>query len=146
MTHHCTSAFSLDNRIAEAAGAIVLAVSLLVAGCDALGGGDTTAPSVPSGVSAASGSGTVELEWSASEAGDLDGYNVYRATGDSVAVENATPVNSDSLITAPSFSDSGVDNGTTYGYRVTAVDDSGNESAGSSRVRVTPFADPPTRP
>ena len=150
MTHHRTSIFPFLNCIpfgwAGSTAALVLFVPLLLTGCDVFGGGDTTPPNTPSNVAAAAESGIVQLEWSTSEAGDLDGYNVYRTTGDSVAVENATPVNSDTLITAPAFSDPGVENGTTYGYRVTAVDNSGNESTGSSMVRVTPFADPPTRP
>lgn len=37
--------------------------------------------------------------------------------------------------------DTGLDDGTTYYYRLTAVDDSENESSPSSEVEITPFSD-----
>jgi fibronectin type 3 domain-containing protein len=71
---------------------------------------------------------------------------VYRATGTSIDLDGASPVNSEGPVSGTSFTDQSAENGTTYRYRVTAVDDSDNESAPSDSVLVTPFADPPTRP
>lgn len=123
-----------------------LLITLSLSGCGVFGSEDTTPPSAPSQVSAASGAGTTELEWSAPEASDLDGYRIYRSPDQPIEIETSTPLNTDSLVSKTSFTDRGVSNGTTYRYRVTAVDDSENESTPSDSVRVTPFADPPTRP
>jgi hypothetical protein len=123
--------------------ALFLGASVL-AGCG-ISGGDDTPPSPPSGLSADSEAGASVLQWSEPEAEDLEGYNVYRSPDTPVEVENSTPL-TDGLITGPPFTDEGAENGTTYRYRVTAVDDSDNESAPSDSARVTPFADPPSRP
>ena len=123
--------------------ALFLGASVL-AGCGVFGGDDTP-PSPPSGLSADSEAGASVLQWSEPEAEDLEGYNVYRSPDTPVEVENSTPL-TDGLITGPPFTDEGAENGTTYRYRVTAVDDSDNESAPSDSARVTPFADPPPRP
>lgn len=125
--------------------ALLLAGSLLV-GCDLFGGGDSTPPDAPTNLSATSESETVVLEWSAPSNDDLEGYNVYRTSDTSIDVSSATPLNEDSLVPDPSFTDDTPENGTTYRYRVTAVDNSDNESDPSESVRVTPFADPPSRP
>jgi hypothetical protein len=42
--------------------------------------------------------------------------------------------------TTSAYTDSGLDNGTTYCYRVTAVDGSGNESSASNQACATPAA------
>lgn len=106
---------------------------------------DTTPPGVPSGLEASSGDAEVALEWSAVSASDLDGYNVYRSTSSIGSVSDQSSIN-DAPLEDPSFTDAGVSNGTTYFYRVTAVDESSNESDGSSEVEVTPFPTPPDRP
>ena len=90
---------------------------------------DTTAPSVPTGLSATAGDGTVALSWSASS--DDVGVAGYRVLRDGVQV--ATP-------TGTSFADSGRTNGTTYSYAVKAVDAAGNVSAASGSVSATPQA------
>lgn len=140
---------STETRRGYAASVFVclLVCGVFLSGCDAAGGGDgDDPPNAPSSLSAESESGAVSLQWSAPQADDLEGFNVYRATGTSIDVENLSPVNSDSLVSNSEFTDQGVNNGTTYRYRVTAVDDSDNESAPSDSTVVTPFADPPTRP
>jgi len=106
---------------------------------------DTTPPAAPSGLSATSGDGEASLEWGAVSASDLEGYNLYRATSSIGSVSDLTPINSTPL-SETSFTDADVSNGTVYYYRVTAMDDSDNESDGSSEVEVTPFPDPPERP
>ena len=122
-------------------------VAALLPGCGAFGDdGDTTPPSPPSGLSAGSEAGASSLEWSAPQAQDLDGYNVYRSTDGPIDIEADAPLNTDGLVSGTSFTDQDAENGTTYRYRVTAVDESDNESTPSDSARVTPFADPPSRP
>jgi hypothetical protein len=120
---------------------------LLLSGCGLFGDdGDTTPPPAPTGLSAASEPGASALQWSAPQAEDLAGYKIYRSTDDPIDVQTVSPLNADSLVSSTSFTDQSVTNGTTYRYRVTAVDDSDNESSPSDSARVTPFADPPPRP
>ncbi len=104
--------------------------------------GDTTPPAVPSGLAATAGSSQVQLSWSANSEPDLAGYNVYRAT---VAGGPRTLVNT-GLVTVTSLTDTGLTNGTTYFYVVSAVDTSTNESAVSAEVSATPVAAPPPPP
>lgn len=119
----------------------------LIPGCGLLGGDeDTTPPQAPADLSAASGTGASSLQWSAPEADDLEGYNVYRSEDAPIDVETSEPLNAGGLVSETSFTDQGAENGTTYRYRVTAVDNSNNESVPSDSARVTPFADPPSRP
>jgi beta-glucanase (GH16 family) len=89
---------------------------------------DTTPPSAPTSVVASGGDAQVTLGWSANAESDLAGYRVYR---------NGVRVGSP---TTTSFTDSGLSNGTSYTYYVTAVDTSGNESAHSATVSATPRA------
>jgi TolB protein len=142
------------KRFAHLALVALLAVGLV--GCsssgsndDDNGGGppeeDTTPPPVPSNLEAVSGDSEVELSWSSVSASDLEGYNVYRSTSSIGSLSGLTPINGSPLSQA-SFTDSDVSNGTLYYYRVSAVDDSDNESGGSSEVEVTPFPTPPDRP
>ncbi len=106
---------------------------------------DTTPPAVPSGLEAVSNDGSIELSWSSVSASDLDGYNVYRDTQSFTSIGDRTPVNG-SLLSSPALMDDGVSNGTTYYYRVTAVDTNDNESGPSGEVAATPFPAPPDRP
>ena len=103
---------------------------------------DTFPPQPPSGLeTAVSGTAelpSVDLSWQPGAEPDLAGYNVYRAdSGDGAADGswrrlNATPVQ------VPAYSDATVRAGTRYAYRVTAVDNSGNESAPGPEVQETP--------
>jgi hypothetical protein len=72
---------------------------------------------------------SVSLTWNASTS-TVAGYNVYRST---VNGGSYTKINS-SLVSAPNYTDSTVQNGTTYYYVTTAVDSSGNESAFSNQA------------
>jgi len=73
---------------------------------------------------------TVALTWIASTTLTVTGYNVYRS---SVSGTGYAKINS-SLILAPlvSYTDTTVQNGTTYYYVATAEDASGSESAYST--------------
>lgn len=134
---------------------LLTVVLLLVVGaaCSGSGGNDpdpdppedTTPPAVPSGLEATSGDGEIELNWSAVSDSDLDGYNVYRSTSSFSSVSGQSPING-SLLSDASFTDTDVSNGTTYYYRVTAVDEADNESNGSDEATATPFPSPPDRP
>jgi chitodextrinase len=95
--------------------------------------GDTTAPAAPSAVAAVAANGSVALDWADNVEPDLAGYRLYRTTG--TAAWPTTPVASP---TGSAFTDTGVVNGTTYQYRVTAVDSAGNESAPSAVVTASP--------
>ncbi|MEK7068913.1 MAG: fibronectin type III domain-containing protein, partial [Patescibacteria group bacterium] len=96
---------------------------------------DTTAPSVPTGVSAVATTptvanlGQVALSWNASSdtagGSGIDGYLVYR---DGVLVADTT---------ARSFKDAGLVPGSMYAYRVAAYDVAGHKSAQSAVVTVT---------
>jgi acid phosphatase len=84
-------------------------------------------------LAATAGNAEVSLRWNESTDpdGDSVSYNVYR---------NGAKVGSS---TTTSFTDTGLTNGTTYNYQVSAVDSPGNESALSSVVSATPTSSPP---
>jgi fibronectin type 3 domain-containing protein len=95
-----------------------------------------TVPSAPLGVRASAGNGSVSLSWSvpATNGGSpITGYNVYRGT--SPNGEAGTPAATN--VTTTSFTDAGLTNGTTYYYKVAAVNSAGT-SLQSSEVSATP--------
>jgi fibronectin type 3 domain-containing protein len=94
--------------------------------------GAGTAPAAPTGLTATPGSGSVALKWTASTG--ATSYDVYRGTAS--GAQGATPVGTS---TSPNFSDTGLTNGTTYYYRVTAINASG-ASGNSGEVSATPSA------
>ncbi|MFH1008130.1 MAG: fibronectin type III domain-containing protein [Candidatus Latescibacterota bacterium] len=90
---------------------------------------DTTAPAAPTGFSAERKDGRVILGWTANTEADVLGYNVYRRK------ETEEPGAFGAIVTIVSgvkYVDGGVIEETTYGYRITAVDRTGNESDPSS--------------
>ncbi len=98
---------------------------------------DTTAPTVPTGLTATAVSPTqVNLSWTAStDANGVAGYKIIRG-GTQIATSTTT-----------SFGDSTVSPGTAYTYTVSAYDAAGNTSAVSSAANATtPTSDttPPT--
>jgi fibronectin type 3 domain-containing protein len=99
---------------------------------------DMTPPAAPNGLIATAGEGQVELAWNASAASDLDGYNLYRAKSSFSNKANATLVNLVDVIAGVSYTDPSVTNGQEYFYRLTAVDEAGNESDLSAAVSATP--------
>ena len=88
---------------------------------------DLTPPSAPSGLQAAAGDRQVTLDW-ADNTDAVAGYRVYR---------NGSPV---ATPTGSGYTDTGLTNGSTYTYRVTALDQAGNESAPSNQVSASPQA------
>ena len=99
---------------------------------------DTTAPSVPAGLSAtANGMDRVDVSWTASTDNvGVTGYRVYRCTGTSCSTytQIGTP-------TGTTYGDTGLTAETTYRYRVAAVDAAGNVSAQATAVNVTTAQD-----
>lgn len=93
------------------------------------GGGDTQAPTAPTGLTSPSKTDTtVSLSWTASTDNvGVSGYDVYRG---------GTKVNA-SLVTGTTYTDSGLAANTTYSYTVKAKDAAGNESAASAALNVT---------
>ena len=97
------------------------------------GGGTTTAPAAPTGLTATAGNATVGLTWTASTG--ATSYDVYRGT--SAGGESSTPLATG--VTSTSYSDATVSNGTTYYYEVTAVNSVG-ASGVSNEASATPSA------
>lgn len=87
------------------------------------GGTDTTAPAAPTGLTAQGGDTTVSLDWTGNAERDLSHYGVYRLAGEEYTLLADTTVSG--------YTDTGLENGTRYCYRVTAIDTAGNESAPS---------------
>lgn len=92
---------------------------------------DTFAPSVPAGLNAVPGLGSIEVAWERSPEPDAAGYRLYRASAatDWRLIGSQTP--------AANFSDRDVKPGALYRYAVSAVDLKGNESPRSTPVELT---------
>lgn len=98
---------------------------------------DNQAPAIPQNVVAENGFESIQLTWSPVADTDLAYYTVYRSTtsgGPYTAVDSPED---------PEYLDSGLTNGVTYYYVVTATDTNSNESADSAEVFESPTADPP---
>jgi fibronectin type 3 domain-containing protein len=100
-----------------------------------------TAPSVPVGLAASGGNGSVSLSWNvpASDGGSpVTGYNIYRSTtpGGEGSTALATGV------TTTNYTDTTVTNGTTYYYTVAAVNAvaTGPQSGEASATPKVPSA------
>ncbi|MBU5638984.1 hypothetical protein KOM00_19880 [Geomonas sp. Red69] len=91
-----------------------------------------TVPAAPAGLKASAGNAAVALSWTASSG--ATSYNLYRGTA--AGQEGTTPIKTG--LTATSFTDS-VANGTTYYYKVAAVNSAGT-SALSNEAYATPTA------
>ena len=88
---------------------------------------DTTPPATPTGLVATGGTESITLDWTDNADVDLSGYRVY-------AAGRATPL---AATTASTIVRTGLPVDTTFGYRVTAVDDAGNESPPTDLVFAT---------
>lgn len=96
-------------------------------------------PPAPAGLTATPGDKKVVLSWTA--VSGATGYNVYRGT--SAGGEAASPVASN--VPAPTFTDTGLTNGTTYFYKVAAVNANGageKSNEASAKPAATPLPAP----
>ena len=95
-----------------------------------------TAPDSPTGLVASAGDAQVSLSWNvpSNDGGAaITGYNVYRGTTSNG--EDSTPIATG--VTSTSYTDTGLTNGQTYFYTVTAVNSVG-ESGQSNEASATP--------
>ena len=99
-------------------------------------------PAAPTGLAATPGDTQVALNWNDNGESDLAGYNVYRSTTQGGPYSKING----SLVTVSDYTDTGLTNGTTYYYVVTAEDNAAQESGYSSEVNATPQAVPPAAP
>ena len=97
-------------------------------------------PGVPQNLTAIAGNGQVTLRWNKNLDLDFLRYRIYSGTSPNptARVDSTTGGVIDTTATI-----TGLTNGTTYYFRVTAVDSAGNESGYSNEVSATP-ASPPT--
>jgi fibronectin type 3 domain-containing protein len=97
-------------------------------------------PGPPRNLQANAGDGYVDLHWDPPDIGDLPtGYNIYR--GECQGCESHYA----SILLFTDYRDSGVTNGVTYWYYVTATNVFG-ESGPSNEVSATPGGPPPPPP
>ena len=100
-------------------------------------GSNTNPPPAPTNLVATPGNAQVGLSWSASSG--ATSYNVQRST------TSGGPYTTIGSPTTNSYTDTGVTNGTTYYYVVSAVNTAG-QSANSSQVSATPQVGIPPAP
>jgi len=125
------TAYSFTVRAKDAAGNVSAASSALSVTTSAAAG-DTTAPSVPTGLNSPSKTASsVTLAWTAST--DNVGVTGYEVFVNGSATASATP-------TATSVTISGLTASTAYSFTVKARDAAGNRSAATSALAVTTSA------
>src|SRR5258708_6159843 len=96
-------------------------------------------PPAPTGLTSSPGNGQVNLSWTASSG--ATSYKLYRGT--SANGESTTPVMTG--ITGTNATDTGLTNGTTYFYKVAAVNSAGTSPL-SGETSATPLLMPPSAP
>lgn len=75
---------------------------------------------------------SVEIQWSPNSEYDLSGYNIFRSTE---GINNEIKLNTE-VLTNTIYTDSNVENGIFYNYRLTAVDNQGNEGEKTNNIRA----------
>jgi fibronectin type 3 domain-containing protein len=123
------------NATANSSGQIVVAFTQGGADNPAVAGLEVWtppgAPAAPTGLSATAGSAQATLNWTASSG--ATSYNVYRGT--TAGGESSTAIATG--ITGTSYTNTGLTNGTTYYYKVAAVN-AGGTSGLSNEASATP--------
>jgi hypothetical protein len=93
-----------------------------------------TALATPVGLSATAGDAQNVLSWTANTEATLAGYKIYGGTSASPATLLTT------VASGTTFTHTGLTNGTTYYYRISAVDNLSNESGKTADVSAVPKA------
>ncbi len=93
---------------------------------------DYSAPSVPQALVVTPGAGILTVGWAECDDPDLAAYRLYRRSGADTVMALLTEVSSGVL----EFGDGSTIDGVQYGYAVSAVDESGNESERSAVVEI----------
>lgn len=107
---------------------------------------DVEAPSAPSGLAVQEAAGVINLSWTKNQESDISKYRLYRSTS---AISNSPKFNPATVQkisfaekgyideTGTFFADSDIITGSTYYYRVSALDRNNNESNKSNQVAIT---------
>lgn len=105
---------------------LLAAAALGIAGCnDSSSPRDVTPPAAPRGLFSVTGNQSVTLSWLANTESDLAGYRVYEAP---CASGSNCPYDRLGATSATQFMATGLTNGVTRYFAISAVDQSGNES------------------
>jgi hypothetical protein len=104
-----------------------------------------TGTGTPSALTAVAGNGQVSLSWAAPTGGGAPatGYNVYEAAAP--GHESGAPLNGATPVPSPTYSVSGLSNGQSYYFEVTAINSAG-EGVPSNEASATPSAGPGSPP
>tara|TARA_Y100000590_G_scaffold271798_1_gene305105 strand:- start:491 stop:5827 length:5337 start_codon:yes stop_codon:yes gene_type:complete len=99
---------------------------------------DKFVPAKPSGLKATAGVEKVAFIWNKNSENDVASYKVYRSTTSGFSPSSNNLIASViSTYNPVSWSDNNLQGGTTYYYRISAVDQAGNESLMSDEVNAT---------
>jgi len=130
------------SRLSRLFALVIISTASLLLGCGGgyggggNGGGAGNPPGAPTGLTATGGNAVVNLSWTAGSG--ATGYYVKRST----ATGSETQIAS---VTATTFADTAVTNGTKYFYVVSAYNSYGT-SGNSNEVNATPSAPAPAAP
>ena len=96
-----------------------------------------TPPATPQNLTAAAGNSKVTLKWNKNTESDFLRYRVYGGTSANpkTKIDSTAGGTTDTIKAIP-----GLNNGTTYSFRITAVNNAGLESGFSNEVNATPNA------
>ncbi len=94
---------------------------------------DTTEPDVITDLKAESYAGRIDLKWHFDTEEEIEKFNIYRAISAGVSYSDFYK----SVKGKSSFSDTMVEKGKTYYYRISAVDEAGNEGSLSPEIYAT---------
>ena len=122
---------NLKHLVVVAAALLVFAGACGNEGSDGLPGIDTVPPIPPVGVRVQAEDDLVAVRWEANAEIDLAGYRLYKSSYE----DGPFGMVSSNLVYCPWFYDDVIPMQMTY-YKVTAVDQSGNESAYSQLVGI----------
>ncbi|SMC67494.1 Ig-like domain-containing protein [Pedobacter africanus] len=94
---------------------------------------DTKAPGVPTGLAATGGDAEVVLNWTGNPETDIARYRIFAGTTAGPAI-----LLTEVAAGGTTYTNTGLTNGTTYYYRIQAIDQAGNISAISTDVAAVP--------